>query len=161
MIPRIETFTAKNLVGQRMTMTLAENKTPLLWRSFMPRRGEIKNRLGTDLYSVQVYGPSVDLLHFDQHTPFERWAAVEVTELTEIPEGMEAFPLAGGLYAVFLYRGTPETFSQTWQYIFFQWLPNSEYDLDHRAHFEVLGDKYKHNDPESEEEIWIPIKLKV
>jgi hypothetical protein len=28
-------------------------------------------------------------------------------------------------------------------------------------HFEVLGDKYKNNDPSSEEEVWIPIKPKV
>jgi AraC family transcriptional regulator len=160
MIPRIETLAPKKLIGKQMTMTLTENKTPVLWRSFMPRRGEIKNRIGTDLYSVQVYGSPADLQHFDAHTPFERWAAVEVTDLAGIPEGMEAFPLAGGLYAVFLYRGTPETFSQTWQYIFFNWLPQSEYELDNRAHFELLGAKYKHNDPESEEEIWIPIRPK-
>jgi AraC family transcriptional regulator len=39
-------------------------------------------------------------------------------------------------------------------------LPNSAYALDDRAHFEVLGEKYKNNDPSSEEEIWIPIKVK-
>lgn len=40
------------------------------------------------------------------------------------------------------------------------WLPASDYNLDNRPHFEVLGEKYKNNDPTSEEEIWIPIKLK-
>lgn len=29
-----------------------------------------------------------------------------------------------------------------------------------QPHFEVLGEKYKDNDPTSEEEIWIPIKAK-
>jgi AraC family transcriptional regulator len=29
--------------------------------------------------------------------------------------------------------------------------------LDDRPHFEVLGEKYKNNDPTSEKEIWIPI----
>ena len=160
MKPRIETLVAKNLVGNRMTMTLSDNKTPELWRSFMRRRGEIKNRLGTELYSVQVYSPATDLQRFDQHTPFERWAAVEVADLNEVPEGMGVCPPVGGLYAVFLYRGTPETFHHTWQYIFLDWLPRSDYELDQRAHFEVLGDQYKHNDPASEEEIWIPIKPK-
>jgi len=32
--------------------------------------------------------------------------------------------------------------------------------LDNRPHFEVLGEKYKNGDPESEEEIWIPVKEK-
>ncbi|MEP1984886.1 MAG: GyrI-like domain-containing protein, partial [Maribacter dokdonensis] len=41
-----------------------------------------------------------------------------------------------------------------------EWIPNSEYQLDGRPHFEVLGAKYKNNDPNSEEEVWIPIKAK-
>ncbi|MGK2861531.1 MAG: GyrI-like domain-containing protein [Chitinophagaceae bacterium] len=46
-------------------------------------------------------------------------------------------------------------------YIFNTWLPPSGYDLDNRPHFEILGEKYKNDDPLSEEEIWIPIKQKV
>jgi AraC family transcriptional regulator len=29
-----------------------------------------------------------------------------------------------------------------------------------RSHFEIMGEKYKLNDPNSEEEVWIPIKMK-
>jgi AraC family transcriptional regulator len=39
-------------------------------------------------------------------------------------------------------------------------VPASNYDLDDRPHFEILGDKYKNGDPNSEEDIWIPIKPK-
>lgn len=46
------------------------------------------------------------------------------------------------------------------QYIFGTWLPASGYYLDNRPHFEILGHKYKNNDPDSEEEIWIPVKPK-
>ncbi|TQE66329.1 GyrI-like domain-containing protein [Leptospira noguchii] len=42
-------------------------------------------------------------------------------------------------------------------HIFQEWLPNSGYKLEHRPHFELLGSKYKNNDPTSEEEVWIPI----
>ncbi|WP_371811654.1 GyrI-like domain-containing protein [Flavobacterium sp. M31R6] len=42
--------------------------------------------------------------------------------------------------------------------MFRTWIPNSKYDLDHRPHFEILGAKYKKDDPNSEEEIWVPIK---
>jgi AraC family transcriptional regulator len=64
-----------------------------------------------------------------------------------------------GLYAVFNYKGSNMDHS-IFEYIFRSWLPDSEYYLDNRPHFEVLGDKYKNNDPSSEEEIWIPIKPK-
>jgi AraC family transcriptional regulator len=73
---------------------------------------------------------------------------------------METFVLPSGLYAVFLHRGDTKEFTNAFQYILQKWLPSSEYDLDNRPHFEVLGDKYKNNDPNSEEEIWIPIKAK-
>ena len=72
---------------------------------------------------------------------------------------METYSLAGGLYAVFDYKGS-STDPSIFQHIFGTWLPNSEYMLDDRPHFEVLGDKFKNNDPNSEEEIWIPIKTK-
>jgi AraC family transcriptional regulator len=39
-------------------------------------------------------------------------------------------------------------------------MPNSDYVLDNKTHFEILGDKYRNNDPESEEEIWIPVQPK-
>jgi len=67
--------------------------------------------------------------------------------------------LKGGLYAVFDYKGSSNDIS-IFQYIFGTWLQNSDFLLDDRPHFEVLGDKYKNADPNSEEEIWIPIKKK-
>jgi AraC family transcriptional regulator len=72
---------------------------------------------------------------------------------------MEMFILQGGLYAVFDYKGL-NTDNSIFQYILGIWLPVSDYVLDNRPHFEVLCDKYKNNDPISEEEIWIPIKTK-
>jgi AraC family transcriptional regulator len=71
---------------------------------------------------------------------------------------METFTLKAGLYAVFLHKGAAVTATETFQHIFGIWLPKSEYILDNRPHFEILGEKYKNNDPSSEEEIWIPIK---
>lgn len=39
-------------------------------------------------------------------------------------------------------------------------IPSSAYEVDQRPHVEILTEKYKHNDPNSEEEIWIPVKPK-
>ena len=100
--------------------------------------------------------------HFEYFHPkneFERWATVEVTHYDHVPPDMESFDLIGGLYAVFEYKG-PSGDPSIFQYIFDIWLPASDYDLDNRPHFEVLGERYQSNKPESEEEIWIPIKKK-
>src|SRR5690606_21109856 len=129
-----------------------------LWKRFMPRRREVSNNLTNDLISVAVYPEGF----FEQYQPtnvFERWAAVEVTDLNHVPEGMESLVLPGGLYAVFNYTGL-STDNSVFQYILGTWLPGSDYALDARPHFEVLGGKYRNNDPDSEEEIWIPVRLK-
>lgn len=156
MQPRIEQLKEKKLVGLRLKMNLIHNQTGVLWGKFMPRRNEIVNNLTSDKISLQVY----DLSYFEEFNPaneFEKWASVEVKDFDHVPEGMETFNLSGGLYAVFNYKGS-STDGSIFQYIFSQWIPNSEYQLDDRPHFEVLGEKYKNNDPNSEEEIWIPIK---
>ena len=70
------------------------------------------------------------------------------------------FTLKKGLYAVFIHKGTSAEFPKTFLYILGQWLPQSEYELDDRPHFEILGEKYKNNDPSSEEEVWVPIRKK-
>ena len=50
--------------------------------------------------------------------------------------------------------------ADTFRYILGEWMRDSDYDLDNRPHFEILGEKYKNGSPDSEEEIWIPVKLK-
>jgi AraC family transcriptional regulator len=158
MHPKIKTIPSKKLLGIRLTMSLVQNKTGALWGSFMPRRKEISNAVSKDLFSLQVYPHS----YFEAFNPaqeFEKWASVEVSDFEHIPANMETFVLPGGLYAVFEHKGSGYD-NSIFQFIYGTWLPASEYLLDERPHFEVLGEKYKNNDPDSEEEIWIPIKLK-
>ena len=160
MHPRIEILPEKKLIGKRIRMNMAENKTFELWNGFMPRRKEITNTCSNDLFSLQVYDHALDFKDFNQFTLFDKWAAIEVSNLDDIPDQMEPLILEGGLYAVFIYKGASSDFADTFHYIFGKWLPQSEYIVDKRIHFEILGDKYKNNDPDSEEEIWIPIKPK-
>ncbi len=158
MTPRIQALSEKKLVGIRLIMSFSDNKIGELWRTFLPLRKEIVNNLTNDLISLAVYKPD-HFLEFKPTNEFERWATVEVANFENVPAKMQAFDLEGGLYAVFNYKGL-NTDNSIFLYIFGTWLPNSDYVLDHRPHFEVLGEKYKNNDPNSEEEIWIPIKIK-
>ena len=159
MSPIIELINEKKLVGKRMTMSYADYRVGELWANFMPRRKEITNKLTNDLISLVVYS-STHFVDFKVTNEFERWATVEVASFDNVPDEMETFILSSGLYAVFHYTGSSTDISSFYQNIFTVWLPNSDYNLDSRAHFEVLGEKYKNNDPSSEEDIWIPIKAK-
>jgi len=143
-----------------MRMALANNKTHQLWRSFMLERTVIKNAEGTDLYSIQVYDELLYFKNFNTNTEFTKWAAIEVENHDILPNDFSPFTIESGLYAVFLHKGTVSEFPKTFQFIFNTWLPKSKYKLDNRPHFELLGKKYKNNSPDSEEEVWIPIKNK-
>jgi AraC family transcriptional regulator len=158
--PRIETCSRKLLIGKRLRMTLAENKTAELWKSFMPRRKEILNVANSELISMHIYDKSLNIYEFTLNTEFEKWALAEVTDFDFVPDGMETYILPEGLYIVFTYIGLPQDYGKTYMYIINEWLPNSEYEIENREHFEILGDKYRNNQPDSEEEIWIPIKIK-
>lgn len=156
---RLETLTEKKLLGSHVRMSLAQNQTGMLWRSFGMKRREVKNSVDSLRYSIEIYNAT----YFDNFSPgneFDKWAALEVTDFDTIPEGMETITLPGGLYAVFLHKGNASMGPTTFQYIFGSWLPGSEFVLDNRPHFEVMGEKYKNEDPDSEEELWVPIKPK-
>ena len=156
--PEIRQLSEKKLVGQHLRMSLADNRTYELWSRFMPLRNEIKGRVSDDLISMQVYDQSYDFMNINPGAQFEKWASAEVNDFSMVPFGMETFILPGGLYAVFIHRGPASEGEKTFRYIFGTWLPLSGYEIDQRPHFEILGTKYKNNDPASEEEVWIPVK---
>jgi AraC family transcriptional regulator len=159
MEPRIESIAEKRFAGRRLSMSFTENRTRELWQSFMPRRREVANGVGTELYSIEVY-PAGFFAVFDPNAEFEKWAAVEVSSFEGLPEGLETLTAPPGLYAVFLHHGPASEAIITYTYIFQTWLPGSEFRLDERPHFAVMGERYKNEDPDSEEEIWIPVLRK-
>ena len=157
---RIETLNEKKLIGKHITMTFIENKTFQLWSSFMPDKKEIKNSIDSNLYSIEVF-PVGYFNHFDPTHTFEKWAAIEVSDFNEIPSNMETLIIPTGTYAVFIHKGPATEADKTYRFIFTEWFPNSEYNVDERPHFAVMTEKYKKDDPDSEEEIWIPVKNKI
>jgi AraC family transcriptional regulator len=102
--PKIEHLKEKKLPGMQMSMSLSENTTGELWRNFMPVQRKIKNSIGSELYSVEVYFPEY-FNHFNPWTMFDKLAAVEVTGYVALPAQLETITLADGLYAVCVHKG--------------------------------------------------------
>jgi AraC family transcriptional regulator len=154
--PRFETLKEKKLVGKKITMSFSTDRTFELWRSFMPLKSTIRESVGSVLYSVKVYSSGF-FARPDPEKMFDKWAAVEVSSFDSIPEGMLTLVIPEGLYAVFHYTGNPDEGENVFRYLFTEWLPSSGYRLDDRPHFEVLDERFRRNDPSSQEEIWIPV----
>lgn len=154
--PIIKEIKSKILIGMSAEMSFVDDKTGQLFRTFQPRRGEIINKKSENTFDLRVY-PQDYFRVFNPSKVFTKWALVEINDIGTIPKEMKIFELQGGKYAVFPYKGL-STDNRIFQYIFTEWLPNAEYELDDRPHFELMTEKTKLNDPNSEEEIWIPIK---
>jgi AraC family transcriptional regulator len=156
---RIELIKHKLLAGKKLTMSFSDNKTYELWHNFMPQKNKIPDIINNDLYSVEVYEAG----HFDAFDPsrsFEKWAAVEVETYDCLPPEFEKLTIDKGLYAVFIHRGNEKQAIDTYHNIFYNWLPQSGYVIDYRPHLAIMGEKYKRDRLDSEEEIWIAVKEK-
>ncbi|KJD35967.1 hypothetical protein PW52_08160 [Tamlana sedimentorum] len=160
MNPEIVTIPETLLVGMHTNMSLTENKTFNLFSAFMPQLSRINNIISPDVYEVIIYGEEY-FQNFNPNTTFTKWASVAVENLENTPKNMDTLKLKTGNYAKFIYKGLPQDIGNFMGLIFENWLPHSEYILDDRPHFNVLGDSYKPNHPESEEVIFIPIKPKI
>jgi len=125
-----------------------------LWDRFVPRMAEIPEQVGTATYGICC------LPEEGQREPerFTYVAAVEVENLNNIPEGMTGIELPAHEYAVFAYKGGvgPEL-PKAMQYIFGDWLPSSEYELD-GADFEYYDDDFDPATLSGTILIYVPIK---
>ena len=152
----IKTSPNIRIIGMKKEISFAENKTTELWQSFMPRRKEILNPINTDLYSMSFY-PTDFFSSFDIHKKFEKGAGMPVNTIKNIPEGMQEINIESGLYATFIYKGIAANYPKIFQYVLQQWIPENNYQIDNRPFFEILGEKYKRDAEDSEEEVWIPV----
>ncbi|MCR9228687.1 MAG: GyrI-like domain-containing protein [Flavobacteriaceae bacterium] len=160
MPPQITTLPQTKLVGKKSITSYARNNTFELWQRFSPRKKEIEHLTSNDLYAVEIYPTTMFFENFDPTQEFEKWAAIAVSKIDKIPEGLHTLTVPEGLYAVFPYKGKPSEAMETFRYIYGEWLPNSGYEMDNRPYFALMGEKYKGENPESEEEFWVPIKKK-
>jgi len=159
MKPKIIELEKKKLIGISVKTSLAQNNIPQLWNTFMPRIDEIVNKIDSGCYEIHPFDSEFKMENFTEDMEFEKWAAVEVDNFNNIPDGLKALTIEGGKYAIFEHKGTMSNIQFSFDYVYGTWLPNSEYKLDQRADFEVYGKQYYGpENPESITELWIPIK---
>jgi AraC family transcriptional regulator len=155
LIQEIEDLLVVGMKTRTSVLTINE-QTKQLAQLFMPRRHELNSRIGKHVFSIQDYPSNYSFV--DANSEFDKWVAVEVQNADNLPEGMDSFVINGGTYAVFSFKGAVSEFPKSRAYIFEEWLPNSGYQLDHKAHFEILSEDYSKDLQHIEEDIWIPVK---
>lgn len=150
MEPKIVTMDAFKVVGMRYLGKNEHGEISELWSQFNPRIPEIKHlapqpnaALGVCLQNNQGL---IDYI-----------AALPVSELSDIPEGMTGEEIPTQTYAVFESRGVKDI-GKTYQHILKEWLPGSGYQPGDGADFEFYPETFNPEDPESLVLIYMPVK---
>jgi AraC family transcriptional regulator len=150
MEPRFVDRPAFTVIGMIVHSKNENNEIPRLWEALNPRVCEIKGRVGENA----AYGISANM---DENTgAFDYIAGFEVSSSEGIPKGMIRFEVPGGKYAVF--RTTLPRLGETFMYAYRTWAPQSSYQLAGSPDFEVYDEAFDPRDPNSEFDVYIPIK---
>jgi len=156
MEPRIVALGALKLVGLPFYGAPQGNVFGSTWQRLFQMNLSVEKRVDPRVnYGLEVYGPE-----FHQEGKWTYFPCFEVRDLDEIPGELFAKILPAATYAVFSVRGGLDKISEAFQFAYSQWLPLSPYEVAHPYDIERYGENYKGDVPESELEIYIPIRPK-
>ncbi|KKJ77222.1 hypothetical protein WH95_09275 [Kiloniella litopenaei] len=133
-----------------------DKSIPDLWEKVVGRHTEITHSKNSRAYGLCLKGSPEN---------FTYMAAFEVDDLNNIPTGMEGLVIEEADYAVFTFTiddKSPigEQFSNVYQGIWGNWLPNSDYDYADTPDFELYDDRFDGSSATGEVDIWIPVTKK-
>jgi AraC family transcriptional regulator len=152
---KILTKQAFKIIGMRYFGENKNQEIKQLWDIFLPWMESIKSRINKSFsYGIcyPVEGGSGD-------AALEYIAAVEVSDLHDLPAEMVGITIPTQKYAVFTHKGSVDKIPKTYQAIYAVWQPKSGYELMKAPDFEYYDQRFDPDNPEASElEIYIPIK---
>ncbi len=156
MEPRIVKLDKLTLIGRPYFGDAEGNKFAQAWDRFFPFAKEITPRVNENAwYGVEMYGPEFEKDHQWMYFP-----STEVGSLDAIPEALFAKVLPAATYAVFTVKGGIPKISETFMYAYGSWIPASPYEVAHPYDFEYYDERFKDDDPDTELDLYIPIRPK-
>lgn len=117
-------------------------KLPPLWEAILKRMHEIPHLVPEFGYGIiQQTKDKTDLLEY--------YAVFEVEKFGLTPKGMECFEIPETTYAKFTHAGKSQLLNETVNYIYSNWLLQSENRHTYGPDLEIYGDQYHPSSDES------------
>ena len=149
----IKHLPALKLTGMRYQGKNEHNEIANAWTTFNRRSQEIKNNTGEAAYGVCFIPEGL------AEGEFAYLCALPVSEITDIPQGMDSLELEPMQAAVFEHRGAYETLGKTYASIYQKWLPEAGLKpLKKGLDMEVYTGAFKDFAPDSLMYIYVPIQ---
>jgi AraC family transcriptional regulator len=136
-------------IGARYTCESSAG-IPSQWQGFVPHLGHIPGQISRTAYGV--------CCNNDDAGNFDYVCGVEVKDFLRIPADWSRVRIPEQKYAVFAQRDHISTIRSTWNTIWNEWLPNSDYEVADATDFERYGEQFDSTTGMGGFEIWIPIK---
>lgn len=147
---------AMKVIGMDVVTTQKNNKIPQLWDNFNKRFHEIEN-IAVKNACLGVC-PYVEMQDFNEDSEFRYIAGAIVKDFSKVPDGMVTYDMPAQKYAVVTHKGTLDKLQETYQYIYAEWLKNSEFEFCPSAEFEWYDERFKFGSEDSELDLYIPIR---
>lgn len=157
MVPEFVRLEKMFLVGMTYYGDNEHGEIPALWGRFGARMNRITNKKG-----FCAYGLCIEPDDYEETGKFQYIAALEVESLDTIPLEMVGKVLPAADYAVFTHKGPVTGLRETYEKIYGTWIAETDMEVIKGYDFELYDDRFKTpDDPESEIDIYIPIRKKV
>jgi len=161
MQPKFVNKPAMTVVGMPYIGKLAENESGSfnheiadMWGKFMSRENEIKNITGQC-----NFGACFSKFEGQAEGEFEYVACYEVTDASDIPEGMVVRQIPAYKFAVFTHKGKLHNLGETYQYIYTTWLPQADIELHpDKFDMELYDRRFIPDSDDSEFDILVAVK---
>ena len=153
MEPKIVELGEMKIVGLRYFGDNKNQEIAQVWQMFNKRIDAIKNQDNKCVIGYCAPGPEGE-----DKSKFEYVCSAVVDKVEDVPEGMVTRTIPPHKYAVFTHRGSLETLKQTYNYIYATWFPKSGLEMADNIDFEWYDDRFKDFSPDSEFDIYVPIK---
>lgn len=124
-----------------------------LWEKFWTKFNDEKNATG----NYQFFGACFHDLDMRNNEIFEYYAGIECGYSTEVPKGFKTIDIPENHYAVFTHRGPMDMIESTYNQIYRNWLPFSEYTPTMDLDILVLDSRFAGRDEKNEVDILIPV----
>ena len=149
--PEVETAGARHVVGIAGDYTMAtRHAIPAQWQAYFGAGRRIENAVPGAMYGVSHMQ--------DGQGGFRYVVGTQVDPLPDVlPEGCCSVRLSGGKYAVLRAFGPMTDLPASFDGLFADWLPHSDYRLRAGAVFERYPEDARNGPQGMAYEIWVPV----
>ena len=154
MDPKIIMKDEFTVIGLEYVGPNQNNEIGQLWDVFNRQMVDIKHLKSEH----QAYGVCSPAPEGAEEGNFCYVAGMEVTGVSDVPQGMVVKVVPAGKYVVFTHKGLLEKLRSTYEYIYGTWLPKSGFEVACQPDFEYYDERFKPGSLESEFDIYVPIK---